>query len=84
MTPYALSLIRKNKGRGNDLFQGTAQHLSGWTDGKNEIAFTAVYIDQDSNRVPSQEKPQTVLLELTCLVCGYVLGLNIYTLNIAH
>ena len=51
---------------------------------KNEMPFTAVYIDKDSNRVPSQEKPQTVLLELTCLACGYVLGLNIYTLNIAH
>jgi len=66
------------------VYQGTAQHLSGWNDRKNKIAFTAVCIDQDYNRVPSQYKPKTVLLEPTCLICSYDLRLNIYTLNIAQ
>ena len=82
VTRYALWLIWKNKGCGNGLFQGTAHHLSGWTDRKNKIAFTAVYIDQNSNRLPSQYKPQTVLLEATCLVYSYVLRVIIYMLNV--
>jgi hypothetical protein len=57
--------------------------LDGLTE-KNKMAFTEVYIDQNSNRVTCQYKPQTVLLEPTCLVCSYVLRLNIYTLNIEH